>query len=92
MRLIDADGVGHRIHAPTDGVGAPWSTPYLPDLEDPATLGCLLGRLKTVYEDETLHVEYDVDEWLVWMQYDISCVLRATTYAEALVVALEKAP
>jgi len=66
----------------------------LPDLEDPATLGCLLARLREVYESKYVHAEaYEFDEensfWSVWAS---GRSWEADTEVEALVTALEASP
>jgi len=68
----------------------------LPDLTDPATLGCLLALVREAYNDPFAHVEYELGEWIVWAtpegrrgKYSMSV---RKTEAEALVRALERAP
>ena len=68
----------------------------LPDLADPATLGCLLALVREAYNDPFAHVEYELGEWIVWAtpegrrgKYSMSV---RKTEAEALVRALERAP
>jgi len=68
----------------------------LPDLTDPATLGCLLALVRQVWSDPTLCVVLDTSDgrWHVG-RWDDGMAMRGsggTTEAEALVVALEAAP
>lgn len=64
----------------------------LPDLTDPATLGCLLHLVREVYVDELAHTTLPSDNdpyWTVWCGETYS---EGPTEAEALVAALEEAP
>lgn len=70
----------------------------LPDLNDPATLGCLLALVREAWGDHLLHVEpYHCAEWHVWpapgMENDRdTAIWHGETEAAALVAALEAAP
>jgi len=77
--------------------------PFLPDLTDPATLGCLLALVREVVQDPGLHVRcmlpYAPDmsgrtppPWLLYSGRGARWGDRHDTEAEALVVALETAP
>jgi len=69
--------------------------PTLPNLEDPATLGCLLALVRAAWGDEHLHVGRRIAGWGVWTSESTplpQCVGKADTEAEALVLALEAAP
>jgi hypothetical protein len=63
----------------------------LPDLTDPATLGCLLALVRDAYGDHRIVARPDPEEqvWYVITQYGASW---AGNEAEALVAALEAAP
>ena len=68
----------------------------LPDLTDPATLGCLLALVRKVLGDERAHCEYyeEHDCWEVWKHKEDQAPLRISageTEAEAIVAALEAA-
>jgi hypothetical protein len=71
---------------------------FLPDLNDPATLGCLLALVREVWGDRLLHVEpYHSGEWHVWpapgLEVDRDTTIwHGETEAAALVAALEVAP
>lgn len=70
---------------------------HLPDLTDPATLGCLLALVREAWGDQSLSVLFDHDGgmWRVGRWEDDGLALRcrpADTEAEALVAALEAAP
>jgi len=69
-----------------------WSD-ALPDLTDPATLGCLLALVRSVYTDPRLAVVPWRRQWAVdrvWLRD--GRLSTAPTEAEALVAALEVAP
>jgi hypothetical protein len=69
----------------------------LPDLTDPATLGCLLALAREVWGDSEMHMVLGAKGW-VWLTgesrvYDVVMPINAgATEAEALVAALEDAP
>jgi len=72
--------------------------PYLPDLTDPATVGCLRSLVRDAWSDQLLSTEFcpaDKD-WLVQRLNPGSDGWRveaiAPTEAAALVAALEAAP
>lgn len=72
----------------------------LPDLEDPATLGCLLELVRRAVSDPNAYVDYSFSEptWYVNARYEyegrdvLGVFAQADTEAEALVAALEAAP
>lgn len=66
----------------------------LPDFSDPATLGCLLFLVRQAYKAPWIDVvcESANDPDYVWrVNLDNNC-FRATSEAEALIMALEAAP
>ena len=69
----------------------------LPDLTDPATLGCLLALVREAWGDSEMHMTLGAKGW-VWLTgesrvYDVVMPINAgATEAEALVYALEGAP
>jgi hypothetical protein len=60
-----------------------------PDLDDPATLGCLLALVRETWEDATTQIDSEI--WWVASQNGHK-VSTGITEAEALVAALEAAP
>ncbi len=65
----------------------------IPDLRDPATLGCVLAMVRSVYTEPRLAVVPWRRQWAVdyvWLRD--GRVATAPTEAEALVAALEAAP
>jgi len=66
----------------------------LPDLTDPATLGCLLALVRETTSADTLYVRPTKTGWIVMMGSGkgLGKVSDGTTEAEALVAALEAAP
>ena len=83
--------------ASEDDCYAVWldGVPVLPDLTDPATLGCLLALVREAWEEPLLGVAFDFDggDWLV-RPWNRSLLWQGAgaTEAEALVAALESAP
>ncbi len=71
-----------------------WSNDVdVPDLRDPATLGCVLAMVRSVYTEPRLAVVPWRRQWAVdyvWLRE--GRVSTAPTEAEALVAALEAAP
>lgn len=62
----------------------------LPDLTDPATLGCLLALVREAWGNNRLHCRPDGAMWRVWSD-EPGAHIYATESA-ALVAALEAAP
>lgn len=67
----------------------------LPDLDDPATIGCLLALVREAVSDPHAHVDFYQGEWCVQWQLspdeDSPFCLVADSEAAALVTALEYA-
>lgn len=67
---------------------------WLPDLSDPATLGCVLALVREAWGDPTAHVEPSYEgKWRAWAgRYSAdNPPISRSTEAEALVAALEAA-
>ena len=64
----------------------------VPDLSDPATLGCLLHLVREAWEEATVYVEHDKCRRRPWVAILPMLVIDCDTEAEALVAALEAAP
>jgi hypothetical protein len=68
----------------------------VPDLTDPATVGCLLALVREAWGDSEMHMTLGAKGW-VWLTgesrvYDVVMPINAgATEAEALVAALESA-
>ena len=69
--------------------------PWLPDLSDPATLGCLLALVRSAWGEDCWLSPGEPDEWFAW-SISSNIERRAIGWgdgrAEALVAALEAAP
>jgi len=66
----------------------------LPDLSDPATLGCLLALVREAWKDPQVHVvklAYGFMGWQAW-NADRDIAAKCGSEVEALVAALEVAP
>ena len=73
----------------------------VPDLEDPATLGCLVALVRKAWEDEDLSADRvgrahdklpDIWQVYVFLPSGVKDVLSGRSEAEAIVAALEAAP
>jgi len=65
--------------------------PFLPDLTDPATLGCLLALVRDAHRDAYMAAGCDGEDWIV-ADCDGLEVSRGQSEREVLVKALEAAP
>lgn len=95
MRCVRNDGLSYVVVC---AVSASKVEPtWLPDLTDPATLGCLLALVREVWGDSEMHMTLGAKGW-VWLTgesrvYGVVMPINAgDTEAEALVAALEAAP
>lgn len=65
----------------------------VPDLRDPATVGCLLALVRDAWGDPTMSAHFsDAAEWWEVQGHRWAPEKPADTEAEALVAALEAAP
>ena len=95
MRWWTDDDRGRLDDFQPDYMGRP--TDALPDLTDPATVGCLLALVREAWGDPTLCVVLDTSDgrWCVGCWEDNGIAMRGrggATETEALVNALEGAP
>ena len=91
--LINEDGVCYNCDRVTQANLV--FSDALPDLTDPATVGCLLALAREAWGDPCLHVGLLPARWGVWTSQNMplhECVGKGLTEAEALVAALEAAP
>ena len=94
----DAEGVpcAAEVGATQDDCHAVWldGVPLLPDLTDPATLGCVLALVREVWgQDDLVAFRFD-GQWCaeVTPQEGQHHAFYGSSEAEALVAALESAP
>ena len=71
----------------------------IPDVRDPATLGCLLALVREAWVDPTAHVVPTADDsgtetWVAWVfpPAEVPRTFPGGSEAEALLAALEAAP
>lgn len=72
----------------------PLSVEQIPDLTDPATLGCLLAMVRDAYKDAQMYaacIGTEDNEWEVFDYCDVSIAGTHRGEAMALVAALEAA-
>lgn len=66
---------------------------WIPDLTDPATLGCLLALVREAWGERTIGIEWENGTAAGWLVTGIEHnEISGDTEAEALVAALEAAP
>jgi hypothetical protein len=96
QRIARVDADGYTVAYQRGGHLQMVEADALPDLADPATLGCLLALVRDAWGDDTISMAWAAGGW-----YVVQRVLRAmealrwidtATEAEALVTALEAAP
>ena len=93
MRTVRDDG--HGFHIGCTVAASKVKPEWLPDLTDPATLGCLLALVREAHGDPVLFARFRGarahPDWVVsWDGSDV--IATGATEAEALVAALEAAP
>lgn len=64
---------------------------WIPDLDDPATLGCLLALVREAWGDDGICPDFNKMRWTI-LTWDCCAIGDGSTEAEALVAALEAAP
>jgi hypothetical protein len=92
-RVIAIDSEGRSICARNDFVVISPEHDSLPDLTDPATLGCLLALVREALSDPDItqrrYAGMRDSAWVVWR---LNRCYQGDSEAEALVAALEAAP
>jgi len=98
-RVVSNNCDGHTYR--TDGYDSDSLRDCVPDLSDPATLGCLLALVRKAWgrpfwvEGDTRSMGERPDEWIGVLfegRFATCPIVHASTEAEALVAALEAAP
>jgi hypothetical protein len=100
LRVVRVDTDGHALGWRAGGYVWALNADSLPDLSDPATLGCLLELVRDAWEGDIstskLRYAINVPPWCAEHEgggaEDPSRAFYGSTEAEALVVALEAAP
>jgi len=97
MQVFQAAGDGSGwVRVRRDGSLPAFTEPSVgTDLTDPATLGCLLARVREVWKDPYLIVMWSGEDWMALTERwdgDGAILARGATEAEALVSALELVP
>lgn len=87
-RAAPLEDYGGRIH---DGIRRAPDGPGLPDLSDPATLGCVLALVRAAWGDPHAYLAPG-DGWCVGRGARDGIYGEGATEAEALIAALEAAP
>jgi len=90
IAYTDCDEAFWLMH-PDDGCDAEPVAWRLPDLQDPATLGCLLALVREAYPDAYTVPQFG-GGWEVASPVDADVVGDGLSEAEALVAALERSP
>jgi hypothetical protein len=96
QRIARVDADGYTVAYQRGGHLQMVEADALPDLTDPATLGCLLALVREAWREPTLSVAWAGGGWyvvqLIRRSVDALRWIDTATEAEALVAALEAAP
>jgi hypothetical protein len=96
QRIARVDDDGYTVAYTRGGHLQTVEPDALPDLTDPATLGCLLALVREAWREPTLSVAWAGFGWyvvqLIRRSVDALRWIDTATEAEALVAALEAAP
>jgi len=94
----DPYGWHDQVHSSIGGIQidgeSRWN--HLPDLTDPATLGCLLALVREAWNEPRITILWEEDVWEEYLWFSVQGIehgeLHGDSEAEALVAALEAAP
>lgn len=97
LRVVSVSEEHRYLHVHPGSLLLPTQGYAIPDLQDPATLGCVLALVREAWGDSEMHMTLGAKGW-VWLTgesrvYGVVMPINAgDTEAEALVAALEAAP
>lgn len=97
LRILDGDSdylIGHRSGSTKDGGGWVDTTDvvgFLPDITDPATLGCLISLIQKTYKNKVV-ISIGNGWWSVQTDYKDWDQDNTDSFLDALVSVLETAP
>jgi hypothetical protein len=91
ITAINPDGLPHGEYSQVGPLLWKINAEHMPDLDDPATLGCLLALVRWAWNDQRINTLPTTDVGWAVADGDDDWICTGTTEAEALVGALEAA-